>query len=72
MRDFHAWLEPGSTYILLVAEANRYARAFYARHGLVAECRVNGNEHYGDAMSIELDEAPPETSGVLLRFTKQP
>jgi GNAT superfamily N-acetyltransferase len=71
MRDFHAWLDPGSTYILLVAEANRDARAFYARHGLVTERRVNGNEHYGDAMSIELDEAPPEASGLLLRFTKQ-
>ncbi len=71
MRDFHAWLDPGSTYILLVAEANRDAQAFYTQHGLVTERRVNGNEHYSDAMSIDLDEAPPETSGVLMRFTKQ-
>ena len=72
MRDFHAWLDPGSTYILLVAEANRDAQGFYAHHGLVTERSVDGNEHYGDAMSIESDETPPEASGLLLRFTKQP
>jgi GNAT superfamily N-acetyltransferase len=71
MRDFHAWLDPGSSYVLMVAEANQDAQAFYARHGLVIEGRVNGNQHYSDAMSIELNEAPPEASGLLLRFTKE-
>lgn len=61
----------GIDWIDLVAEANRDARAFYARHGLVTERRVNGSEHYGKAMSLELDQAPPEASGLLLRFTKQ-
>jgi len=40
MREFHAWLDPGSTYVLLVAEENRDAQAFYARYGLVVEGRV--------------------------------
>ncbi len=54
--EFHAWLDPGSSYILLVAEANRDAQAFYARHGLVVERSVDGTRHYGDAMSIEVDQ----------------
>ena len=71
MDELHARLSPGSSYILLVAEANRDAQAFYARHGLVTEGQVNGNEHYGDAMSINLEEIPPTTSGLILRYTKQ-
>ena len=70
MRALHAWLDSGSTYILLVAEANRDAQAFYVRHGLVVERSVNGNEHYGDAMGIALDEAAPVTPGLIMRFTK--
>ena len=69
MREFHAWLDPGSSYILLVAEANRDAQAFYARHGLVVERGVDGNQHYGDAMGIELDQPPSAAAGLLLRFT---
>lgn len=71
MREFHAWLDPGSSYILLVAEANGDARAFYERHGLVVEGRVDGNQHYGDAMSIDVDQPPPEAAGLVLRFIKE-
>jgi ribosomal protein S18 acetylase RimI-like enzyme len=71
MRNFHTRLDPGSTYVLLVAEANVEAVAFYTRHGLVVERRVDGNQHYTDAMGIATDEAPPETPGLLMRFTKK-
>ena len=35
MGELHARLPPGGQYILLVAEANKDAQAFYERHGLV-------------------------------------
>jgi ribosomal protein S18 acetylase RimI-like enzyme len=71
MREFHAWLDPENSYILLVAEANADALAFYERHGLVVESRVDGIEYYADAMSIEVDQPPPEAAALLLRFTKE-
>ena len=40
MRELHCRLRPGSSYMLLVAEANTDARAFYERHGLIVERRV--------------------------------
>ena len=46
IRELHARLPPGATYILLVAAANEDARAFYERHGLVVERHVDGNRHY--------------------------
>ena len=70
MHDLHEWLPPGSTYVLLVAEANVDAQGFYARHGLTLEGCVDGNAHYGNAMSIQVDEAPQEAPALLLRFTK--
>ena len=69
MRAFHALLDPGSSYILLVAEANSDAQAFYARYGLVIERRVDGNRHYSHAMDIDLDSDPPAAPAFLLRFT---
>jgi GNAT superfamily N-acetyltransferase len=37
MRELHARLRPGSSYVLRVVEANTEARAFYERHGLTVE-----------------------------------
>ena len=68
MREFHARLPPSRQYILLVAEANTDARAFYERHGLVIERRVDGNSHYSNTMAIETDEAPPSAAGILMRY----
>jgi hypothetical protein len=60
----------GSSYLLLVAEASTDARAFYERHGLVVERRVDGNDHCTAEMSLDLDSPPPVTGGLLMRFTK--
>ena len=69
MRALHARLRAGSTYVLLVAEQNTAARAFYERHGLIVERRVDGPSHYTEAMS--LDVVPPKVADALLmRFTK--
>jgi ribosomal protein S18 acetylase RimI-like enzyme len=70
MQELHAQLTPGSSYVLLVAEANTAARSFYERHGLVVERRVEGNSHYSTAMNLELESRPRPASGVLMRFTK--
>jgi ribosomal protein S18 acetylase RimI-like enzyme len=70
MRELHARLPLGSSYILLVAEANTAAQAFYRRHGLVVERGVDGNSHYGETMSLDLDSPPQAASGLLMRFAK--
>jgi ribosomal protein S18 acetylase RimI-like enzyme len=70
IRELHARLPAGTTYILLVAEANEDARAFYERHGLVVERRVDGNRHYTDAMALELAAPPRPAPALLMRFTK--
>ena len=68
MRELHARLPPGGQYVLLVAEANKDAQAFYGRHGLVIESRVDGPGYYGKAMAIEIDVPPPAAAAVVMRF----
>ena len=70
MRELHARLRPGSSYVLLVAEANTEARAFYERHGLSVERRVDGPSHYKAAMSLDLDSPTQVADALLMRFTK--
>jgi ribosomal protein S18 acetylase RimI-like enzyme len=67
MGELHARLPPGRQYILLVAEANKDAQAFYERHGLVIQSRVYGKSHYSNAMAMKVDESPP-AAGLLMRF----
>ena len=69
MRALHARLPGGSSYVLLVAEVNTEAQAFYERHGLVVERRVDGNRHYSDTMHIDLAAPPQAAPGLLMRFT---
>ena len=54
LRELHARLEPGTSYVLLVAEENTSAQAFYERHGFVFEAQVIGAEHYAKAMGIDI------------------
>jgi len=70
MRELHARLRPGSSYVLLVAEANTEARAFYKRHGLIVERRVDGPSHYTAALSLDVDSPPQVADALLMRFTK--
>jgi ribosomal protein S18 acetylase RimI-like enzyme len=69
MRALHARLPAGSSYVLLVAEVNTDAQAFYERHGLVVERRIDGSRHYSEAMELDLDAPPPAARGLLMRFT---
>jgi ribosomal protein S18 acetylase RimI-like enzyme len=70
MRELHTRLAPGSSYVLLVAEANSAAQAFYERHGLVVERHVEGPRYYTNAMNLEVKSQPPPAPAVLMRFTK--
>ena len=69
MRELHARLPPGRQYVLLVAEANKDAQAFYERHGLVIERRVEGTSHHRNAIGIKVDVPPPPAAAFLMRFT---
>jgi ribosomal protein S18 acetylase RimI-like enzyme len=68
IQELHARLKPGAQYILLVAEANTDAQAFYERQGLVIEKRVDGPQYYSAAMAIETDAPPPSASALLMRY----
>jgi diamine N-acetyltransferase len=70
MRDLHARLPSGSSYVLLVAEANTDARGFYERHGLTVERRVDGPSHYRTAMGLDIDSHVRDADALLMRFTK--
>ena len=70
LRELHARLNAGSSYVLLVAEANTDARAFYERHGLIVERRVDGPSYYRTAMSLDVDSPPKAAYALLMRFTK--
>jgi ribosomal protein S18 acetylase RimI-like enzyme len=70
MRELHARLPPGSSYVLLVAEANTDARAFYERHGLLVERRVDGPSHYSSAIGLDLHSPRQVADALVMRFTK--
>ena len=70
MRELHARLRPGSSYVLLVVEENTEARAFYERYGLIVERRVDGPSHYAAAIRLDVDSPPPVADALLMRFTK--
>ena len=68
MRELHARLPPDGQYILLVVEANKDAQAFYERHGLVIERRIDGPSYFGKAMAIETDVPLPAADAIIMRF----
>jgi ribosomal protein S18 acetylase RimI-like enzyme len=70
MRELHTRLASGSSYVLLVAEANTAAQAFYERYGLVVERSVEGPSYYTEAMNLEVKSRPPPARAVVMRFTK--
>jgi len=69
MRELHARLTPGSSYVLLVVEANTEARAFYERRGMTVERRLDGPSYFSSAMGLDLDSLP-QADALLMRFTK--
>jgi ribosomal protein S18 acetylase RimI-like enzyme len=68
MRELHARLPPDREYVLLVAEANTDAQAFYQRRGLVVERKVEGTSHHMNAIGIKVDVPPPPAPAFLMRY----
>jgi ribosomal protein S18 acetylase RimI-like enzyme len=66
--ELHDRLGPGAEYVLLVAEANTDAQAFYEWLGLVVERRIDGPQYYSAAMAIETDAPPPAAVALLMRY----
>ena len=53
MEALHARLAGGAEYMLLVAEGNDRAVAFYERHGLHTAQAVDGLSYYSERMGVE-------------------
>jgi len=68
MRELHARLPRDGQYILLVVEANKDAQAFYERHGLVIDRRIDGPSYFGKASAIETDVPLPAADAIIMRF----
>ena len=71
LRELHTRLKPGASYVLLVAEQNTDARAFYDRKGFVFDARVIGNEYYMHTMGTKDEPASPpyDDRALVLRLT---
>lgn len=72
LRELHTRLSTGSTYILMVITDNRPAVAFYNRHGLVEQARVDGPSYMHDQMGVDFPAGTAPAPALLLRFTKPP
>lgn len=70
LRELHARLPSGSTYILMVIADNGPAVAFYDQHGLVEQARVDGRTYMHDRMGVDFPPGTSPAPALLLRFTK--
>lgn len=72
LRELHARLSEGSTYILMVIADNRPAVRFYEQHGLVEHDRVDGPTYMHEQMGVEFPPGTSPAPALLLRFRKPP
>jgi ribosomal protein S18 acetylase RimI-like enzyme len=70
LRELHARLAPGSSYVLLVHAENLSAIAFYQHHGFVEHARVDGPTYFREHMGLEFPTDAPDVPSLVLRFTK--
>jgi ribosomal protein S18 acetylase RimI-like enzyme len=70
LRELHARLDRGASYILMVVAANQGAVSFYERHGLVEAARVDGVAYMHEHMGVEFASGTSEVPALILRFTK--
>jgi ribosomal protein S18 acetylase RimI-like enzyme len=68
MSRLHDRMQPGQSYVLLVAAANEPALAFYRRHGLYEKARVDGLQFFRDHMGVELPPNPPRVAAVVMAY----
>jgi GNAT superfamily N-acetyltransferase len=70
LKELHARLDPGLSYVLMVVAANRGAVSFYEHHGLAEVERVDGVTYMHERMGVEFPPDTPAVPALLLRFTK--
>jgi ribosomal protein S18 acetylase RimI-like enzyme len=70
MREHHARLRPGDSYILMVFAANDEAISFYRKHDLTEEARVDAFEFYREHMGVGFPPHTPPLPAVIFRFTR--
>lgn len=70
LRELHARLSDGSTYILMVIADNAPAVAFYNHHGLVEQACVDGPTYMHEQMGVDFPAGTPPAPALLLRYTK--
>jgi ribosomal protein S18 acetylase RimI-like enzyme len=70
IRELHARLERGASYVLMVVAANHPAVLFYEHHGLVEAARVDGVAYTRERMGVEFPPGTSEVPALILRFTK--
>ena len=46
------------------------ARAFYERHGLTVERRLDGPSYFSSELGLDVRSAPNAADALLMRFTK--
>jgi GNAT superfamily N-acetyltransferase len=70
LRQLHARLSPGTSYILMVIAANLPAVTFYRYHGFVEEERVDGPTYMSEHMGVSYPTGTRPAPALVLRFTK--
>jgi ribosomal protein S18 acetylase RimI-like enzyme len=70
MREHHARVRPGDSYILMVFAANEAAISFYRKHDLTEVARVDAFEYYREHMGVGFPPHTPPLPAVVLRFTR--
>jgi ribosomal protein S18 acetylase RimI-like enzyme len=69
VRELHARLSAGDSYILMVFAANQAAIEFYRRHGLVEEARVDAVAFYREHAGVDFPPQTPALPALVMRFT---
>ena len=70
LREHHARLSTGESYVLMVFAANETAIEFYRRHGLEEQARVDAVEFYREHAGVDFPPDTPPLPALVLRFTK--
>jgi ribosomal protein S18 acetylase RimI-like enzyme len=69
LRELHAWLSAGDSYILMVFAANDAAIEFYRRHGLEEQTRVDAVAFYREHAGVDFPPDTPPLPALVMRFT---
>ena len=70
LREHHARLAAGQSYVLMVFAANESAIEFYRRHRLQEQGRVDAVEFYRDHARVDFPPGTPPLPALVLRFTR--